>query len=298
MKRTLLSVVCGIALAGGQARAHTPATIDSPRGPVPLMIPDGYSAQTPVPLILSLHGFGGTGESYIQYWEKNKQVDAKRFIVAAPTGTKDSKGRTFWNATDACCNKDLSVVDDSKYLRELIESIQVEYAIDPRSIHVTGYSNGGFMAHRMACEHADLLASVASVAGAGFADASMCTPKRTIHVLQIHGTEDPVIRYQGGRLKNYKSDVRVEHPSALDSVRFWAQHNGAPLEGKTLEPMDLSHRTPGPDTEARQFKTLKAPFMTAELWPIKGETHVPKMTDTFHDRATQWMLSHTQSDMP
>jgi polyhydroxybutyrate depolymerase len=293
-----LLIGCGLWLSTlGTAWAHTQTTIDAGRGAVQMLIPEGYRADKPVPLIVSLHGFGGSGDSYIQYWEKNKQVDARGFIVAAPTGTTDSKGRSFWNATDACCDKDQSGIDDAKYLRTVIETVQSVYAIDPKSIHVTGYSNGGFMAHRMACEHADTVASIAAVAGAAATNEKSCSPKQPIHILHIHGMKDAVIRYGGGKLKNYTSDIRVPHPGAVESVSFWAKHNSATAVDVNPQPRDFSDRTPGTDTQVMRFERAGPTPVTVELWSIAGETHVPKLNDNFHEQSTEWMLSHRKVDL-
>lgn len=275
----------------GTVLAHTHATINAGRGPVDLLIPDSYRPKSPVPLIVSLHGFGGSGKHYIQYWEQNKRVDAHGFIVAAPTGNTDSKGLSFWNASDACCDKDLSGVDDAKYLKKLIETVREHYAIDPASIHVTGYSNGGFMAHRMACEHPDSVASIVSVAGASFSVPRKCD-QGSVHVLQVHGVDDSIIRYEGGMLKNYVSSEPVRHPSAIQSVSFWAQHNGASPVTPAPAAMDLSDRTPGPDTSVLRFERASPHPVTVELWSIAGETHVPKLNDAFHKKSTEWMLTH------
>ncbi len=293
--RGLLTLCWTFVLYGQPAHSHTMTTIDAGRGPVQLMIPNGYSPSTPVPLVVSLHGYGGTGESYIDYWKKNGQVDARKFIVAAPSGKKNSKDRSFWNATAACCDKDLSGVDDSQYLRALIEAIETEYTIDPQSIHVTGYSNGGFMAHRMACAHADKLASIVSVAGAGISKESSCNPDHPIHVLQVHGVDDGVIRYQGGGLKNFNSDVPIPHPSALQTVAFWAQKNSGPAQPTTVDPMDLSERTAGIDTEVIRYQSPGRPSGTVELWSIRGESHVPKLNDNFHSKSIDWMLTHRKT---
>ena len=279
----------------GIAAAHTQYTVDAGRGPVSVLVPDNYRSGTAVPLVLSLHGFGGTGDSYVQYWVKNKQVDAKGFIVVAPTGRINSKGRSFWNATDACCDKDKSGSDDATYLRKLIETVEATYSIDPNSIHVTGYSNGGFMAHRMACEHGDKIASIASVAGAAFSQKPSCTDK-PVHILHIHGTADEVIRYKGGGLKNYDSNNRVPHPGAVESVRFWAKsYDAAPVKA-VQSPLDFSERTPGADTEILRFQRSSPSPVTVELWSITGETHVPKLNHLFHEQSTDWMLSHRKAD--
>jgi len=255
-------------------------------------VPEGYSPERPVPLVLSLHGFGGTGQSYVQYWTRNDQPDQKSFIVVAPTGSVDSKGRTFWNATDACCDKDRRGVDDAAYLRKLIETVESSYSIDAQSIHVTGYSNGGFMAYRMACEHADKVASIVSVAGAGLGDPAACVPSAPVSVLQVHGLQDPVIRYEGGTLKDYSGTHRIAYPSAVDGVMFWARHNRASLEGKKGAIRDFSDRAAGDDTRTVRFDGESA---TAELWSIAGEGHVPRLSDEFHDAAAGWMLGHRKA---
>ena len=209
---TLLTFTLYLSLTG-TAYAHKQTTIQTERGEVSLLLPDSYSKKQPLPLLVSLHGFGGTGQSIVQYWEMTGQVDQKSFILAAPEGSKNSKNMTFWNATDACCDKDQSGIEDAIFLRALIETIEKTYAVDPLSIHVTGYSNGGFMAHKMACDHADKVASIVSIAGTNFDDKAQCQPSEHVHVLQIHGTNDSVIRYGGGYLRNYTSDTPIRHPS-------------------------------------------------------------------------------------
>jgi len=108
--------------------------------------------------------------------------------------------------------------------------------------------------------------------------------------------EDAIIRYGGGQLKNYTSDILVPHPSAVESVSFWATHNEASLAVETPQPMDLSDRTPGLDTQVMRFERAGPTPTTVELWSITGETHVPKMNNNFHEQVTEWMLIHRKSD--
>ena len=256
------------------------------------MVPDGYSAEQSVPLVVALHGFGGDGRSYVQYWTRNGQVDKRGFIMAAPTGSTDSRGRAFWNASAACCNKDQRDVDDSRYLRRLIETIEQRFSIDPTMIHITGYSNGGFMAYRMACDHADKVSSIVSVAGAGVVDEAVCKPSSSVSVLQVHGLEDAVIRYHGGDTKNYDSPERLPYPSALETVAFWGRHNGARPEAVAGPTRDFSDRATGDETRSIRFVGGAA---AAELWSMAGEGHVPRLSDAFHAAATDWMLSHRKA---
>ena len=87
---------------------------------------------------------------------------------------------------------------------------------DRRRVYAVGHSNGGFLAHRLACEAADLFAAVGSVAGClGIDD---CAPARPIPVLQMHGTADPLVAYGGGGI--------LGHPAADDNAAAWAARNG------------------------------------------------------------------------
>ena len=219
-------------------------------------------------------------------------------MVSAPQGRKDSKGRAFWNATDACCDKDQSGQDDSAYLRSLIEAIEAKYAIDPQQIHVSGYSNGGFMAHRMACDHADKIASVLSIAGSVFADPEACQPSGVVHVLQVHGMADPVIQYGGGGLKNYGSKARVAYPSALDTVASWAIRNGLKGEPQSLQALDLSDRIEGSETSVIRYGGAEASQPTVELWSLRDEHHVPQLNDHFHVQSIDWLLDHAKAPIP
>ena len=285
-------VTAVVTLAGGHAAAHTLATIDAGRGDVAVLVPDSYVADQAVPLVVSLHGFGGSGDAYVAYWKRNGQVDKNGFIVVAPTGQQDSKGRTYWNATDACCDKDQRGVDDAGYLRGVIEAVEAAYNIDPQSIHVTGYSNGGFMAYRMACDHSDKIASIVSVAGAGFADQARCAAVQPVGVLQVHGLQDPIIRYDGGTLKTYKGTAEIAYPSARSSVAFWAQHNKASMKPVSGPVHDFSDRATGNDTRTTLYPGGAA---SAELWAIAGEGHVPRFSSAFHEAVVQWMLSRRKA---
>ena len=142
----------------------------------------------------------------------------------------------FWNATDACCNFFGSNVDDSGYLRNLIDEIARQLNVNARRIHIMGHSNGGFMAYRMACDHADLLGSIISLAGASFEDPSRCGPSGPVHTLQIHGTADTVVLYNGG---DFFGQI---YPSAVGSAQRWATYDGCTLDRDDSSPPFGSRR--------------------------------------------------------
>ena len=110
-------------------------------------------------------------------------------------------------------------MDDSGYLWDLVDEIKRQLTIDDRRVYAVGHSNGGFMSYRLACDHADVFAAIASLAGGTYKDENLCGPSEPVHVLQIHGTADGTIRYDGGNIGG------VAYPGARESVQTWTQYD-------------------------------------------------------------------------
>ena len=267
--------------------AFADSTIDLGRGPITIHVPASYDPGSPAPLAILLHGYGSNGEALERRFGFEAAAETAGIIYAAPDGTTDLDGYPFWNATDACCDWDSLGVDDSGYLRSLIEAIQADYNIDERRIYCAGGSNGGFMSYRMACDHADLIAGVVSVAGATFDNPADCTPAGPLHILQIHGTADATVLYAGGLL------YLVPYPGAVESVEIWAQYNGC--DATPVAPpdtLDLDANLPGAETTITRYPDGCSPGGSAELWTINGGSHVFPTTPDFGPAIAQFMLTH------
>ena len=180
--------------------------------PYDVFVPTGYDAAAPTPLVLLLHGYTASGDIQEAYFQFEPLAESRGFLYVHPDGTVDPAGQQFWNATDACCAFGPDAADDVTYLMAIIEQVSAEYNVDPKAIFLAGHSNGGFMSYRMACEHADTIAGIASLAGATFADTADCTPSEPVSVLQVHGTSDETIKYDGGSIAS------VDYPSAPQTV--------------------------------------------------------------------------------
>src|SRR5689334_3038878 len=89
--------------ADAGAEADVDRTFGGSR-PVSVRVPASYDAKTPAPLLLMLHGYGSGGAFTDVYLKMTSIADAHGFFYVAPDGTRDSQGRQFWNATDACCD--------------------------------------------------------------------------------------------------------------------------------------------------------------------------------------------------
>lgn len=287
--RMISGLVAGI-LSSSMALADD-IYLDLGRGPVLVRVPAGYDPEVPAPLVFLLHGYGGSGAGQEAYMQFAPLVDEYGFFYLHPDGTINDESYRFWNATDVCCDFYNSEVDDSGYLRSFIDELTGLYNIDQRRIYFIGHSNGGFMSYRMACDHADTVAAIASLAGATHDDPADCTPIETVHVLQMHGTADNAIDYNGGYL------FGNPYPGAVETVEMWAAYDGCVIEGDTSPaPLDLDTSLPGDETLVTRYATDCLPGGSAELWTIVGGGHVPALTDQFSRLVMDFFLSHPKAD--
>jgi len=265
----------------------TAQTVDFGRGPVLVSAPANAAEATAMPLIVLLHGYTSSGSSIASYWGIARLVEDYGFVLAAPDGLREAGGdqNPFWNASDACCNFENNPVDDSAYLRGIIDTLKGQYAIDPDRVYVMGHSNGGFMSLRMAYEHSDVIAAVISLAGANHLE-RRDPPPFPVHVLQIHGTNDETIGFQGGEIQE------IRYPSARGTAERWADYNGCKRPGASREMRDLDASLPGFETGVLKFAAGCKPGGSAELWTIAGGTHVPAVSETYGAQLVEWLLAH------
>lgn len=273
-----------LALLALSALAYDTQSVTAGRGPVPLIVPDAAGPGNPVPLVVLLHGYGGTGPGQEAYMNFTPHVDSLGFALTYPTGNTDILGIPFWNATDYCCGF-FSNPDDVGYLTALVDAVEAQIAVDPQRIYLVGHSNGGFMSYRMACEDSGRFAAIASLAGATFDDPLDCTPTSPVHVLQIHGTNDNTILFDGD------CGIGSCYPSAIETATHWHGYNscvGGPATGPSL---DLDLVLPGADTDTYRVGTCD-PGGSVGLWVMPNGEHVPALNGNFAPYVVQYLLAH------
>jgi polyhydroxybutyrate depolymerase len=246
-----------------------------------------------VPLVLLLHGYGASGSAQDIYFRFGRLAEGEGFLLALPDGTPEAvSGRLFWNATEACCDFAGTGVDDVAYLTAVVQDVRARRRVDPRRIYVVGHSNGGFMAHRLACERSGLFAAAVSLAGAQSRDAAACAPSGPIAVLQVHGTMDNTVQYNGGLFPVPGGNRR--YPGAVETTARWATYNRCGARMLLPERLDLDAMLPGADT--RREAHLGCMGGAAELWTIEDGTHIPNFNNRWAESVFAWLQAHPRTE--
>jgi polyhydroxybutyrate depolymerase len=162
-----------------------------------LHLPPNYDGKTPLPLVIVLHGGGGSGKQMAAQTDFEAKADGEGFIVVFPTGQLASDGGHYWN-TEGELNDDPIKAeltgDDVGFLTALIDHLKNELAIESRRVYGTGFSNGASMAQTLTCRLSDQIAAVASISSGLSAE---CDPSSPVAVLQMMGTADPHLTSEG-----------------------------------------------------------------------------------------------------
>ncbi|MBX7110617.1 MAG: dienelactone hydrolase family protein [Dehalococcoidia bacterium] len=256
--------------------------------PYRLVEPPDTAGGGPAPLIVVLHGYGQ--EIASDAFHLDPLAKSEGALVVHPPGTPDVLGRRFWNATDVCCDFFAQGVDDVAYLRAVIDDVSAHHDVDPKRVYVVGYSNGAFMAQRLACDLADRVAAIVSISGVNFLDPAACQPSEHVAVLQVHGDADPVVQYLGGR---FGTDGAL-YPSVTASIEGWRDRNEcAPTPEVEESAFDLAPRLAGAETAVTRYEGC-APGGAAELWTVHGGSHDIEFSAAFASKVWGFLEEHAR----
>ena len=181
----------------------------------------------PVPLVLHLHGGGGSPQNSIDTTGLVEAADANGFVVVFPQGTPiaarlpDGTTGYVWNAGSCCAVAAREDIDDVAFLQELIRSLEGSLPVDHDRVVMSGHSNGAMMTWRFACERGGVLAAAMPVSGSlETPDPTTCAPRGT-SLLAVHGDADRNHPIEGGT--GTRSVSGVDFRPFADSV---AAHAG------------------------------------------------------------------------
>ena len=195
-----------------------------------------------VPLVIGLHGGGETPEQFAEIGRLNQLAEEQGFVVAYPRAV-----RFYWNdgredPTVISTDRD---IDDAGFISTVIVRAMLSNHIDPTRVYLIGHSNGAMMALRFACERADEVAAVGAILGSiPEKIAPKCVPSRTLPLLLIAGTEDPLLPWDGGDVV-IRDVPRGRVISVPDTIALWRENNGC---GDVPAVSELPDTDPGDGT--------------------------------------------------
>ena len=210
--------------------AHVVATPEGDR-PVAVFAPQSAveAGDARPALVLVLHGNGGSGMGVAEATGFAELAAREGFVAAFP----DALGGS-WNYVRGVPGYP-EEPDDAEFLTDLARDLERLYGTDPRRRYVAGYSNGGFMAQRLACDAPELFAAFVSVSAAGFAGLdAVCPAAVPASVALMHGTSDDNVPWNGLPVEVPGGVVHITWPVPT-TFAWWAERAECALPAARTE---------------------------------------------------------------
>ena len=249
-----------------------PPPIGAPDRSAPVFVPEGMAPPGGWPIAVVLHGFRSNPELTVGQFPFGRSATSHGWIVVYPRGLPDDEGFLHWDDYGRVAE---GPGDDVPYILSVIDQVAARHDGDVERVLVIGHSNGGAMAHHLACQASDRFQAFVNLSGVNI-EPERCTPLRRITGVWAHGTEDDAVLYDG----------RGDEPGVEEASAAWAASAGCgdgedlsdPVVGYTLTP-------PNAPTAIRRWPDCDAGgvagMVRVERWRIDGAPHVLLTTDAF-----------------
>ena len=215
-------------------------------------------ASGPLPLVIGLHGGYGSGDRFESHAHLLETKGAGDFVFVFPDGYRHS-----WNAGRCCGSAEKEEVDDVKFIRALIDRLVSQGIADPARIYVTGFSNGGKMAYRLACDLNDRVRAIAPIGGSADIEEEICKAARPVPVFHIHGELDRWAPLHGGT--GVRSKAGMQNP-VMDGIDGWAKNNAC-TRRQEVDPLPGARCIAHLDCNANAEVTLCVVPDMGHQWP-------------------------------
>ncbi len=206
-------------------------------------VPATYRPQAPSPVVIMLHGGGGTGIAAKRETGWAEKADKEGFLAVFPDAVaRDPAKRSsfagnpqLWNDGSGRFHPAQNAVDDVRFLDAMLDDLLARFNVDNKRIYVTGFSNGASMTFRLGTELSERIAAIAPVAGALWEKPQPL--KRPVPMIYITGTDDTLNPIEGGvpRLATGRQmGGGKAKPPVRDSILRWTSMIGCPAEPRDL----------------------------------------------------------------
>ena len=177
-------------------------------------------------VLFNLHGYGSNALEQMYYTNFNNLANTKEnnFILihpqGAPLNTVLTSSSSHWNSGGWTIG---STVDDVDFIDTIIKLVSQKYNLNQDRIYSTGMSNGGFMSYHLACNLSSKIAAVASVTGSMSKETyEDCNPAHPTSILQVHGTIDATVPFEGNSALGMRS--------INDVMDYWKLYDACDIE--------------------------------------------------------------------
>jgi polyhydroxybutyrate depolymerase len=211
-------------------------------------LPSGCEVRTGLPAVIMLHGGGSTGRATALETGWSRLADRAGFLAVFPDALPRDPTRPssfpanpqLWNDGSSRYYAHREEPDDIGLLDALLDELTERFAVDPRRVFVTGFSNGASMAFRAGAELSERIAAIAPVAGTCWL--SEIELRRPVSLCYITGTADPLNPLDGGSTKiifGGNEAIRSKpKPPVREAIHQWAAANQCPVGAVTTNEAD------------------------------------------------------------
>ncbi len=185
-----------------------------------------------------LHGAPGKPTKVADIFGAKAIAEKFNLVSIAPEGN----GFNYeWDSS----NNSLAVISpDIDYLVNVIDDIQTQHTFTDSKVYIFGYSAGGFMAYKLACQIPDRLTAVISLAGQFRGDFDNCATSSPMAIHHMHSQSDREVPFTGRENGNIAS--------VDDTIALWQQKNGCGSEKQVLVQDGVTEASAKTDTEIYQ----------------------------------------------
>lgn len=177
-------------------------------------VPSSYSPDTPMPLVIALHGRPDNSIGISQITEFSIFAEENDFIAVYPDGVNQQG----WAVVNPA-------IDDLNFFDAMLDDLIQDLNVDESRIYMTGFSNGGFMTQRVACSAPERFAAFAVVGATLFPEYEVfCGDSDAAPFIFIHGTSDLSVPWEGDIIQNPDGSFFASYPIQA-TVAFWAERN-------------------------------------------------------------------------
>jgi polyhydroxybutyrate depolymerase len=224
-------------------------------------LPSGLDPQNEqVSLLVILHGLGGTNSDMVSAGFNTMIADTARVIAIYPQGLLNGWGQSSWNNGTLLS----STANDIGFMNQIIDSMILNYNVDPARVYFTGFSMGSIMSYHIACALNSRVAAIGCMAGTmATSDIQNCVPAYATPVIHLHGTADGTVPYNSGALPSLSL--------VPQTVAFWQNVHGCDATADSTRIDDLA----ADNITIDRFRYDNCnPTASLELWRLNGADHV------------------------